>query len=145
MTHFLPDCPVGQFKCTTGGGCIQMNERCDGIDQCPDKSDEWNCLMITNSTKENNSSYLQVLSSNTTWYQVCSDEWNSTYSDLVCQSIGYGGSSVTEYNPLPAENAAEKYFKLKPSLQFGVNILSQLELTSNKCENLVSVQCQDFG
>lgn len=47
------ECGDNEFKCTTGGGCINVNQRCDGISQCADLSDEWNCVRIeTNRTEE---------------------------------------------------------------------------------------------
>lgn len=42
-----------------GGGCVQKSQRCDGIDQCADKSDEWNCIKMDES-KDKNTTFLQV-------------------------------------------------------------------------------------
>lgn len=61
------DCGIGQFKCVIGGGCISEEYVCDGIEQCADRSDEWNCMkvdhLISNSSdiNENNTNkYLMV-------------------------------------------------------------------------------------
>lgn len=40
------DCEQDQFKCQMGGGCIPIENKCDGIAQCADKSDEWDCLRL---------------------------------------------------------------------------------------------------
>ena len=48
----LCDCTLDQFKCQTGG-CISLNQVCDGIENCPDYSDEWSCL-IANVTANRN-------------------------------------------------------------------------------------------
>ena len=47
---FLPkidrDCTPTQFKCATGGKCIEGIYRCDGHSDCPDRSDE-DCPSVT--------------------------------------------------------------------------------------------------
>lgn len=37
-----PACPPGYFKCSTGL-CIQQMQRCDGVNNCFDESDELFC------------------------------------------------------------------------------------------------------
>lgn len=44
---FSTACSLDQYKCSSGG-CVNQNQRCDGIDHCPDRSDEWNCIKIDN-------------------------------------------------------------------------------------------------
>ena len=44
----LCGCGDDQFRCQYGGGCVSAKYRCDGTHQCPDRSDEWNCLNINN-------------------------------------------------------------------------------------------------
>lgn len=81
--------------------------------------------------------------SNSTWFPVCSDNWNQTHSDLVCRDLGYGGSSLTETVKKP-EGDFKQYFKLKSTLTYGAAILSQLE-TTDTCDSFISVTCQEFS
>lgn len=60
---FFAECAVDQFKCSTGGGCIPSELRCDGVENCPDLSDEWGCLrnhMSNDTEADKNNTYLEV-------------------------------------------------------------------------------------
>lgn len=39
------ECDSQQFKCQSEARCIPTSQRCDGISQCSDNSDEFNCGM----------------------------------------------------------------------------------------------------
>ncbi|XP_068436981.1 enteropeptidase [Clinocottus analis] len=76
-------CAAGHFQCQTGS-CIHGNGHCDGQADCPDASDEADCVVL----QVNSSSRLQfqLVSSLLT---VCADTWNSHLSVFTCQYLGY--------------------------------------------------------
>lgn len=52
--HCLHDsilaCASDEFRCAIGGGCIKKEQTCDGVPQCADQSDEWNCWRLEKET-----------------------------------------------------------------------------------------------
>ncbi|XP_063444873.1 atrial natriuretic peptide-converting enzyme-like isoform X1 [Mytilus trossulus] len=81
-------CPVGQEKChPVSGQCIGTNLVCDGVGDCYENVDEAQCIRLGDGT---NSGILLVKDGvSSHWQEVCSDNWNATFSDMVCNQLGY--------------------------------------------------------
>ncbi|XP_059206892.1 enteropeptidase [Centropristis striata] len=91
-------CADGQFQCHTGS-CIHGNGQCDGEVDCPDASDEADCVVL-----QGNSSrrlQFQLVSS---LFTVCSDTWNPHLSDFTCQYLGYRSGEATLLPALPEDS-----------------------------------------
>ena len=137
----LCDCSLDQFKCHTGG-CVAKTNVCDGVDHCPDLSDEWNCIRL-----ENETSYLQIRNADNEWLPVCGSQWDSKWSDMACQSLGFSDSATTEFHPLNESNfmSLKEDATLESTTVDGHRLSSVLRNSKQACvEGAVEIQCQEF-
>ncbi|XP_069682379.1 uncharacterized protein [Periplaneta americana] len=142
----LCDCSVDQFRCNSGG-CVDKTQVCDGVEHCPDMSDEWGCIRLHNDTMK-----LQIRSAEGEWHPVCGDDWNSNWSDLSCQTLGYSKATFTE-NPPITKGTDGEYYSLKPgavakSGSLTPRLTAALHKIGNgstcSSETAVEIACQEF-
>jgi len=75
--------------------------------------------------------------------KVCSNEWSETWSNFVCQSLGFTETKTTNFRP--NENSTENlvgYLKLKENstLNNSKSLTEYLEVASTSCET-VEIKC----
>ncbi|XP_076607124.1 enteropeptidase [Chaetodon auriga] len=92
-------CAVGEFQCQTGS-CIQGNKQCDATVDCPDASDEADCVMLP----VNSSSHLQF-QIDSSLHSVCADTWTPHLSVFTCQYLGYRYGEATQLPALPQNSS----------------------------------------
>lgn len=136
-------CGVGQRKCVSGGGCYEERDSCNGVPQCADGSDEWDCLDLGEKAHPNVSArILSLKGSSDVAYKVCADNWSDKWSNIVCAKLGFGDhlywtmtgnkTSDSSYNILADENSLSWRFNVTDSCREGVVALACEEV---KCSS----------
>ncbi|XP_030010157.1 enteropeptidase [Sphaeramia orbicularis] len=121
-------CAAGQFQCHTGS-CIHGNSQCNSVMDCPDGSDEADCVVLP--VNESSRLQFQLASSLLT---VCADTWNSHLTNFTCQYLGYRSGHVTEFPALLQDS---------PFISLEVHNGSLETTVSNTCEKVISLSCDN--
>ena len=121
---------------------MPLTSRCDGQADCPDRSDEFHCLTLTNNS-------LSLRSSpDLQWRKVCSEGWTRDWSSLVCSSLGYSDHPVqTTVSPVSELTGDSWWFLDKTARPAPQSLLTFQDTSGQTCQSqsAVNIRCQPFG
>lgn len=148
------DCSEGYFKCRTGR-CVPEQYVCDGTPQCADHSDDWDCFNITeikyltNQTNddgdnviENRANALKIKTNNTYTF-VCYENWNSNYSDKMCENLGYARSK--DYTSIEMDTTNVSVVKVNGNATKDSILMDLNETFACTGNQIVALDCEIHG
>ncbi|XP_030621097.1 enteropeptidase [Chanos chanos] len=83
-------CPVWQYQCLSGD-CVHSESICDRVMDCPDSSDERDCVHMV-SVNGSDRLRLQVKSS---LYTACAENWSPNLTTFLCRYLGYKAGNAS--------------------------------------------------
>ncbi|XP_073095817.1 transmembrane protease serine 13 isoform X2 [Manis javanica] len=115
--------------------CPRHAVRCDGVVDCKLKSDELGCVRF-----DWDKSLLSVYSgSSQQWLPVCSDSWNSSYSENTCRQLGFKSAYRT------TEVAHSGFASSFSISKYNSSIQESLHRSECPSQRYVSLQCSHCG
>uniref|UniRef100_A0A1B0CML0 Trypsin-like serine protease n=2 Tax=Lutzomyia longipalpis TaxID=7200 RepID=A0A1B0CML0_LUTLO len=136
----LCDCGPNEFKCTTGG-CIPATNVCSGLPQCPDLSDEWDCLKIlTNDSSAEATNLVGVRKGVGKYHYICADSWSDRHSEEMCIKLGYANYSAWTKTAL-SESPSPIYALTEVA---NASLLEKIVETDACTGGFVSLTCEEF-
>ncbi|KAI5096270.1 enteropeptidase isoform X2, partial [Silurus meridionalis] len=122
-------CQDTEYRCRSGV-CVPADSVCDGVSNCPDASDEAQCVSVPGSPR-------LKIEVGGRLHSVCSSDWSSHFSTYFCKYLGYR-SGTADFVSVLHEDAP--FVIVSPAAGGSVSVKP-----SEKCpsEKVVSLHCDN--
>ncbi|KAL4697527.1 hypothetical protein H8959_003225 [Pygathrix nigripes] len=115
--------------------CPKHAVRCDGVVDCKLKSDELGCVRF-----DWDKSLLKIYSgSSHQWLPICSSNWNDSYSEKICQQLGFESAYRT------TEVAHRDFANSFSISRYNSTIQESLHRSECPSQRYISLQCSHCG
>ncbi|XP_048248347.1 atrial natriuretic peptide-converting enzyme-like isoform X1 [Haliotis rufescens] len=85
--HHCATCAANEHLCSGNRMCVNKNSVCDGVTDCVGAVEESECVRLGTHAQQR---IVEARDPETNqWLPVCSDGWNMTFSNIVCNQLGY--------------------------------------------------------